>query len=129
MNQESQVLPLIPGYHIVISIWLGGCSGPFLGRFFNNLGLRAKWFCRFVLRFSGLSCGFFIPERIITLSKIDKLSENILKEATYDKKGYIILTAGGLLEVQKGLSPVWPQTASGPFNIFLTALGISASVS
>ena len=41
----------------------------------------------------------------------------------------MILTAGGLLEAQKGLSPILLQTASGSFNIFLTASVISASVS
>ena len=45
------------------------------------------------------------------------------------KKSYVILTVGGLLETQKGLNPVWLQTASGSFSIFFTASVTSASVS
>ena len=41
----------------------------------------------------------------------------------------MILTAGGLLKVQKVSSPVWAQTASGSFNMFFTASVSSASVS
>ena len=45
------------------------------------------------------------------------------------KGGHMILTAGGLLEVQKGSSPVWAQTASGLFSILFTASVTSSSVS
>ena len=61
--------------------------------------------------------------------KIITLSESIWTEANSDTKDYMILTAGGLLKVQKGSSPVWAQTASGSFSIFFTASVTSSSVS
>ena len=45
------------------------------------------------------------------------------------KASYVTLTFGGLLETQKGLNPVWLQTASGSFSIFFIASVTYASVS
>ena len=112
-----------------ICIWLRRRSGPFLGRFFDNLGLRAKWLCRFILRFRQFILWFFLPERIVTLAKINNILRECFKVLSWKQRSHMILTAGGLLEVQKGLNLVWPQTASGSFNIFLTASVTSASVS
>ena len=79
---------------------------------------------------TGLSCGGFLFQNGSSpCQKIITLSENIWTEANSDTKDYMILTAGGLLKVQKGSSPVWAQTASGSFSIFFTASVTSASVS
>ena len=80
--------------------------------------------------FAGLSCdGFLFRMDHHPVRKIITLSENIWTEANSDTKDYMILTAGGLLKVQKGSSPVWAQTASGSFSIFFTASVTSSSVS
>ena len=55
--------------------------------------------------------------------------EKIFERSKLEQKSYVILTVGGLLETQKGLNPVWLQTASGSFSIFFTASVTSASVS
>ena len=114
---------------ISVSIWLGRRSGPLLGRFFNNLGLLAKWLCRFILRFCRFILWFFLPERIIALSKMDKIFREYFERSNLKQRSHMILIAGGSLEVQKGLNPVWLQTASGSFSIFFTASVTSASVS
>jgi hypothetical protein len=54
--------------------------------------------------------------------------ETIWKRVHQNKK-VVILIGGGLLETQKGLNPVWLQTASGSLSIFLTASVTSISVS
>ena len=80
--------------------------------------------------FAGLSCdGFLFQNGSSPYQKIITLSENIWTEANSDTKDYMILTAGGLLKVQKGSSPVWAQTASSSFRIFFTASVTSSSVS
>ena len=80
--------------------------------------------------FAGLSCdGFLFQDGSSPCQKIITLSENIWTEANSDTKGYMNLTAGGLLKVQKGSSPVWAQTASSSFSIVFTASVTSSSVS
>ena len=80
--------------------------------------------------FAGLSCdGFLFQNGSSPCQKIITLSHNIWTEATLDKKDYMILTAGGLLKVQQGSSPVWAQMASGSFSIFFIASVTSSSIS
>ena len=77
---------------------------------------------------ASLSWGFFFQNGSSPCQRWTKSWENIWKEQVRTKS-YVILTVGGLLEAQKGLSPVLLQAISGSFNIFLTASVTSASVS
>ena len=131
MNQESQVLPLIPDYahcHQLVDRrmqWSFSWQVFLTTLVFGRTGLTGL-----SCGFAGLSCdGFLFQNRSSPCQKIITLSENIWTEATSDKKDYMILTAGGLLKVQKGSSPIWAQTASGSFSILFTASVTSSSVS
>ena len=131
MNQESQVLPPVPDYphrHQLVdqrmqwsSSWQVFLTTSIIGQT-GLTGLSCG--------FAGLSCdGFLFQNGSSPCQKIITLSENIWTEANSDRKDCMILTAGGLLKVQKGSSLVWAQTASGSFSIFFTASVTSASVS
>ena len=78
--------------------------------------------------FAGSSCDFFFQNRSSPCQRLTKFWGNISKDQVKTKR-YMVLTVGGLLEAQKGLSPILLQTPSGSFSIFFIASIISASVS
>ena len=103
---------------------------PFLAGFLTTLVFGQTGLTGLSCGFAGLSCdGFLFQNGSSPCQKIITLSENIWTEANSDTKDYMIFTAGGLLKVQKGSSPVWEQTTSGSFSIFFTASVTSSSVS
>ena len=61
---------------ISVSIWFRRLSGPLLGRFFDNLCLGARCLGRFIL-------WLLLPERVIALSKMDKILREYLKNTHY----------------------------------------------
>ena len=80
--------------------------------------------------FAGLSCdGFLFQNGSSLCQKNNHTFREYLDRSKFRHKGYMILTAGGLLKVQKGSSLVWAQTTSGSFSIFFTASVTSSSVS
>ena len=101
----------------------------FLAGFLTTLVFWRSGFAGLSCGFAGLSCGFFFQNGSSPRQRCTKFWENIWKKQVKEQKGYMILTVGGLLETQKGLNPVWLQTASGSFSIFFTASVTSASVS
>ena len=100
----------------------------FLAGFLITLVFGRSGFAGLSCGFAGLSCGFFFQNGSSPWQRLMKYIREDYK-GRIKNKSYAILTAGGLLKTQKGLSPILLQTATGSSNIFLTASVISASVS